>query len=88
MPALQTEKPLKDEVPWSNHVTDYDRAHFPTYLRLLDARRDGATKDEMCSIVLGIDPNRERSRARKMLASHLWRARWMTQVGYRDLLDS
>jgi hypothetical protein len=40
----------------------------------------------MCFIVLGIDPHHECER--KMLASHLWRARWMTQVGYRDLLDS
>lgn len=88
MPYPQTEEPLKDEVPWSDHVNDYDRAHFPTYARLLDARSDGATKDEMCSIVLGLDPVRDRAGARKVLASHLKRARWMTQHGWRDLLDS
>lgn len=88
MSGPQSETPLADDVPWSNHVTEYDRTHFPIYLRLLDAHRDGATKDEMCSIVLGLDPAGDRKRARKVLDSHLRRARWMTQVGYRDLLDS
>ena len=28
---------IADEVPWSDHVTEYDEEHFITYLRLLDA---------------------------------------------------
>jgi hypothetical protein len=79
---------IADDVPWSDHVTPYDEAHFVVYLRLLDASIDGASEDEMSRIVLGIDPMKEPERARKALQSHLRRARWMTEMGYRDLLDS
>jgi hypothetical protein len=33
---------IADEVPWSDHVTEYDEEHFITYLRLLDADAEGA----------------------------------------------
>jgi len=77
---------IADEVPWSDEVTAYDEAHFTVYIRLLDAEADGATEDEMAMIVLGIDPARTPERARKALASHLRRAHWMTECGYRHLL--
>ena len=79
---------ISDEVPWSDHVTDYDRSHFAIYLRLLDATAEGADADEIVRIVLNIDPAEEPDRARKMFDSHLKRARWMTETGYRDLLHS
>jgi hypothetical protein len=79
---------IADEVPWCDHVTPYDEAHFVVYLRLLDASKGGASEDEMLRIVLGIDPAKEPERARQALQSHLKRARWMTEMGYRDLLDS
>lgn len=77
---------LVDEPPWSDHVTDYDRAHFDVYLRLLDAVAGGAAEAEIIQIVLGIDPHTSIKRGRKILKSHLKRARWMTEIGYRDLL--
>ena len=77
---------IADEVPWSDQVTEYDEEHFITYLRLLDADAEGACKEEMARIVLGIDAVKEPERARKALESHLARARWMTEHGYRDLL--
>jgi len=40
----------------------------------------------MARIVLKIDPSKEPERARKALESHLARARWMTEHGYKDLL--
>jgi hypothetical protein len=79
---------VSDEVPWSDHVTDYDRAHFDIYLRLLDATAEGADENEIIRIVLSIDPAKEPDRARKRFDSHLKRARWMTETGYRDLLHS
>ena len=79
---------IADEVPWSDHVTAYDEAHFVVYLRLLDASKEGASEDEMSRIVLGIDPAKEPERARRAVKSHLKRARWMTEMGYGDLLDS
>ena len=78
---------ILDYVPWSDAITTYDEAHFVVYLRLLDADADGATADEMARIVLGIDPAHEPERAQKALASHLRRARWMTEHGYRRLLS-
>ncbi len=79
--------PISNDVPWSNTVTAYDEAHFVVYLRLLDADADGATADEMAKIVLGIDPVREPERAQKAVTSHLRRARWMTEHGYRRLME-
>lgn len=86
MPTVELNPVIADEVPWSDHVTDYDEAHLIVYLRLLDAEEAGATPADMAQIVLGIDATREPDRAAKALASHLKRARWMTEMGYRDLL--
>ncbi len=77
-----------DEVPWSDHVTDYDLAHHDEYLRLLDAKADHASEEDMARYILRIDPIKEPDRARKAVESHLRRAFWMTEVGYKDLLDS
>ena len=87
MPRVERDPIIADEVPWSDKVTDYDEAHFVVYLRLLDASAAGANHDEMARIVLRIDPEKEPQRARKALESHLNRARWMTENGYRDLLS-
>lgn len=78
--------PVADLAPTEPSVTDYDRAHAEKYLRLLDAAAEGASWEEACRIVLGVDPAREPERAESMLRSHLERARWLTEHGYRDLL--
>lgn len=75
-----------DEPPVDDRVTEYDRAHLVTYLRLLDADADDADWEEAVEIIFGIDPRRDRERARRIHRSHLARARWMTEHGYRDLL--
>ena len=72
----------------SAQVTDYDRAHLPTYLRLLDATSEGAPWEEVARIVLDLDPALEPDRARRAHETHLARARWLTEHGYRDLLRS
>lgn len=77
---------IADEVPWADSLTDYDQTHLIVYLRLLDANAEGACPEEMARIILGIDPVREAPRARKAVASHLRRAQWMTEHGYRHLL--
>lgn len=84
MPQTEPDCALADEVPWSDHVTDYDRAHFITYLRLLDGVILGADDDELCRAILEVDP--KSTHAKQTLASHLSRARWMAETGYRDLL--
>lgn len=77
---------IADEVPWSDHVNDYDRTHFDIYLRVLDATDEGTDADEIIEIVLNLDPVKEAERGRKMLASHLKRARWMSKKGFWDLI--
>lgn len=78
---------IADEPPWDDRITDYDRSHLVLYLRLLDATAEGAGVAEMANVILGIDPLREPQRAEGTVASHLRRAQWMTEHGYRDLLN-
>lgn len=67
-------------------LTGYDEEHLITYLRLLDADEDGADWSEVATIALHINPEREPGRARRAWETHLTRARWMTEHGYRHLL--
>lgn len=78
--------PIVDAAPNVDGITEYDRMHFVTYLRLLDADAEGADPREVAHIVLGIDPSAEPERALRVHASHLERARWMTRHGYRHLV--
>lgn len=77
---------VADSAPTDAALTSYDEQHLVTYWRLLDAEADGADWKEVARIVLHIDPDREPARARKAFDSHLARARWMADRGYRDLL--
>ena len=82
-----TETPaFQDVPPQSEHVTDYDEAHFVTYLRLLDGAAEGADWREVVRLVFGLDPADDPDAARAMHAAHLERARWMARSGYRQLI--
>jgi len=78
---------VDDEAPDGPDITIYDEAHFVTYLRLLDAERDGADWTEVARIVLHRDSVCEELRTRRCFESHLSRAHWMTKRGYRRLLE-
>jgi len=52
------------------------------------AETDEADWTEVARIVLHIDPSREPARAWRAWESHLARAKWMTEHGYRRLLRS
>jgi len=80
-----TQAAFLDQPPESATLTDYDRTHMKLYLRLLDAATDGAAWQEAVSILFGIDPEQNPERARRVHDSHLARARWMTEHGYRLL---
>jgi hypothetical protein len=75
-----------DIAPADTTLTSYDQEHLVTYLRLLDADAEGADWSEVARIVLHIDPYSEPERARRAFDSHLARAKWMTEHGYRHLL--
>lgn len=82
-----TTPPFDDCPPQALRVTAYDKRHFVTYLRLLEAAKCQADWREVALILFGIDPEAEPDRARTVHDSHLARARWMTEAGYRDLLE-
>jgi hypothetical protein len=52
-----------DNVPNADELTSYDEKHLTTYLRLLDADADGVPWTEVCRVVLGLDPEKDRDRA-------------------------
>ena len=84
MPPLNAD--VADLAPSDPVLTAYDHEHAITYLRLLEADTDDADWRGVARIVLHIDPDREPDRARRAFDSHLARAKWMTQEGYRHLL--
>ena len=53
---------------------------------MLDANTDGSDWREVSRIVRHIDAEREPDRAQRAYDTHLARAKWMTEVGYRQLL--
>lgn len=75
-----------DEPPSDDHLTAYDREHMKLYLRLLDASRDGADWREAVEVLFGLDPAIDPQRYRRLHDTHLARARWMTEHGYRNLV--
>jgi hypothetical protein len=77
---------VSDVAPVEPILTGYDEQHLVTYLRLLDADASGADWREGAKLVLQIDPEREPERAKRAWESHLARAKWMTESGYRHLL--
>lgn len=77
---------FEDRPPDSPRLTSYDERHLATYIRLLDADGEDADWREAVQIIFGLDPKREPMRAHIVHDSHLARARWMTEIGYRYLL--
>lgn len=75
-----------DAPPPAPQLTSYDREHMVLYLRILDADRDGADWRDVIRILFDLDPERNSERCRKIHDSHLARARWMTEHGYRELV--
>lgn len=85
--AVSAELIFDDSPPSNTRMTSYDKRHLVTYLRLLDAAREGADWHEAVKVIFGLDPQREPDRARLVYDSHLARAHWMTRSGYRHLLQ-
>ncbi|MES0110035.1 DUF2285 domain-containing protein [Mesorhizobium sp. M0013] len=78
-------KAFLDRPPESQEITKYDREHMKLYFRLLDAASEGADWQEAVSILFGLNADLEPVRARHVYDTHLARARWMTEQGYRKL---
>jgi hypothetical protein len=78
---------IANEAPTAQELTDYDYRSFIVYVRLLDAESDGADWREVARVVLKIDPDKEYVRAKRAYDTHMARAHWMTEQGYRPLLE-
>ncbi|MGB8632741.1 MAG: DUF2285 domain-containing protein [Xanthobacteraceae bacterium] len=78
--------PVADFAPDAETLTSYDHEHLVTYARLLDAEAEGADWTEVARLVLHIDPSTEPARGRRAWETHLARAKWMSEHGYRHLL--
>lgn len=79
---------FEDRPPQLDRVGPYDQQHLASYIRLLDADAEGADWRQAVAIIFGIDPEKEPTRAKLVYDSHLSRARWMTEKGYRHLLEA
>jgi Uncharacterized conserved protein (DUF2285) len=77
---------VADVAPSGAKLTVYHEGHVITYLGMLDADQEGADWRDVSRIVLHIDPDQDAIRARRSFESHLARAKWMTEQGYRHLL--
>ena len=88
MKEPQLNPQVADVAPTEAALTDYDKQHMITYMRVFDADQQGADWRDVSRIVLRIDPDRDADRARLTFENHLSRARWMTERGYRHLLRS
>jgi hypothetical protein len=77
---------VADVAPAEPELTTYDEEHAITYLRMLDADAEGADWREVARIVLHLDPDQDAERARRTFESHLARAKWMKEQGYKHLL--
>jgi hypothetical protein len=82
-----TEAPFQDRPPHIDGVNAYDQQHLAIYLRLLMAEEEGADWREVIQVIFGLDPAQEPTRAKVVHDSHLARARWMTETGFRHLLE-
>lgn len=72
---------ILDCAPSESVVTDYDRAHFLTYARLLDAADESADWRESARTILGCDGAADDESVRRCWDSHLARARWIIGEG-------
>ena len=75
------------EPPQGDGITTYDEQNLVTYLRLLDAEAEGADWREIVRIVFEIEPDSDTEHARLIFSSHLARAHWMRDNGFRHLLQ-
>jgi len=77
---------LQSVAPVDEVVTPYDRTHFKLYLQLLDAEEQGISWQKVVIDIMTLNP--EDASAKACWQSHLQRAKWMSESGYQQLLDS
>ena len=66
--------------PWSEELSDYDRAHIPIYAQLLYDESEGATEEDLARGIFRLDPFSNRARVQRIVRSHLRRAHWIADA--------
>jgi hypothetical protein len=72
--------------PSGDVVTDYDRKHCSTYLKLLDAQAGGAEWSLMAEVIFGMNPRLNPLTAERIVKLHVERAQWMSKHGFKQLV--
>ena len=85
-PTVVSYPVVADQAEWSEVITLYDRQHFLTYARLLDAERDNIDWRKGVRDILLQDPDKDADQARICWNSHLERARWIATVGFQQAI--
>lgn len=77
---------FRDRPDSAGFITPYDRQCFELYLMLIDAEDCGAEWQEVYEGAFGTEIGENPEEARAQYEAHLKRARWMTSVGFHQLL--
>lgn len=71
---------IQAQAPSDDTVTYYDRQHFLTYARLIDADNEGADWRKSAASILYRDVESEPAAAELCYRTHLARARWIADA--------
>ena len=77
--------------PWRDAITDYDRMHFITYARLLDANKANLSWEEAARTILYLHVgagHKDGCAAKACWVSHLERAQWLVTEGLQFVTRS
>jgi hypothetical protein len=83
----EIEPRIQAQAPCDDALTFYDRQHFLTYARLIDADREGANWKSSAAKILQRDVENDPHGAELCYRSHLARARWLVGAGLDKFLD-
>jgi hypothetical protein len=64
-----------------DRITEYDRAHFLTYARILDAVRSDQTWQDAARDILDLDAESDELDAYRIWCAHVDRAEWIVGDG-------
>jgi hypothetical protein len=93
MDMTVTPPPRPENLDFPDAIIPYDRANILTYARVLDVAEgrdiiDGRDWREASIIILGCDPDKDESAARRCWDAHVARACWIIGEGLPVFLAS
>ena len=77
---------IEDLAPSDSVLTDYDRKHFLTYARLIDAANEGVEWKTAAASILQRNVVGDPDAAKLCYDSHLARTRWIASEGLEGIL--